>query len=154
MLESTLIEPGEQGRALWVSTIAFAVCFAVWTIFSIIGVRIAKELGLNDTQFGLLIGTPILSGAISRVALGIWTDQFGGRLVYTLVMLLAAVATFLLASATTYISMLAAALGMGLVSYHLIQFSREAFRGDQNASFYSARSRALAAPTEPETKAA
>ena len=114
MLESTLIEPGEQGRALWISTIAFAVCFAVWTIFSIIGVRIAKELGLNDTQFGLLIGTPILSGAISRVALGIWTDQFGGRLVYTLVMLLAAVATFLLASATTYISMLAAALGMGL----------------------------------------
>jgi NNP family nitrate/nitrite transporter-like MFS transporter len=114
MLESTPIELGEQGRALWVSTIAFAVCFAVWTIFSIIGVRIAKELGLNDTQFGLLIGTPILSGAISRVALGIWTDQFGGRLVYTLVMLLAAVATFLLASATTYISMLAAALGMGL----------------------------------------
>jgi NNP family nitrate/nitrite transporter-like MFS transporter len=114
MLESTFIGPGEQGRALWVSTIAFAVCFAVWTIFSIIGVRIAKELGLNDTQFGLLIGTPILSGAISRVALGIWTDQFGGRLVYTLVMLLAAVATFLLASATTYISMLAAALGMGL----------------------------------------
>jgi NNP family nitrate/nitrite transporter-like MFS transporter len=114
MLEHTVIGPGEQGRALWVSTIAFAVCFAVWTIFSIIGVRIAQDLGLNDTQFGLLVGTPILSGAISRVALGIWTDQFGGRLVYTLVMLLAAIATFLLASATTYTSMLVAALGMGL----------------------------------------
>ncbi len=36
-----------------------------------------------------------------------------------------------------------AVLGMGLVAYHLIQFSREALRGDQNASFYSARSRAL-----------
>ena len=36
-----------------------------------------------------------------------------------------------------------AALGMGLVAYHLIQFSREVFRGDQNASFYSSRTRAL-----------
>jgi radical SAM superfamily enzyme YgiQ (UPF0313 family) len=34
-----------------------------------------------------------------------------------------------------------AALGMGLVAYHLIQFSREALRGEQNASFYSARER-------------
>lgn len=39
-----------------------------------------------------------------------------------------------------------AALGMGLVAYHLIQFSREAVRGDQNASFYSTRSRALTPP--------
>ena len=37
------------GRALWLSTIAFTVCFAVWTIFSIIGVQIKKDLGLNDT---------------------------------------------------------------------------------------------------------
>jgi hopanoid C-2 methylase len=42
-----------------------------------------------------------------------------------------------------------AALGMGLVAYHLIQFSREALRGDQNASFYSARSRALTPPIGP-----
>ena len=34
-----------------------------------------------------------------------------------------------------------ALFGVGFVSYHLIEFSREALRGDQNASFYSARSR-------------
>ncbi len=114
MPENAAIEPDDQGRALWISTIAFTVCFAVWTIFSIIGVWIAKDLSLSDTQFGLLVGTPILSGAISRVILGIWTDQFGGRSVYTLVMLFAAIATFLLSAATTYISMLVAALGMGV----------------------------------------
>jgi hopanoid C-2 methylase len=32
-------------------------------------------------------------------------------------------------------------LGVGFVSYHLIEFAREALRGDQNASFYSARAR-------------
>jgi nitrate/nitrite transporter NarK len=32
-------QPAGQGAALWMSTIAFTVRFAVWTIFSIIGVR-------------------------------------------------------------------------------------------------------------------
>ncbi|BCH21106.1 MFS transporter [Mesorhizobium sp. L-8-3] len=101
-------------RALSMSTIAFTVCFAVWTIFSIIGVRIKAELGLTDTQFGLLIGMPILTGSLVRMLLGIWTDRFGGRLVYTATMLAAAAATFLLAFATTYPQMLIAALGVGL----------------------------------------
>ena len=89
------------------STLAFTVCFAVWTIFSIIGVRIKSELGLNETEFGLLVGTPILTGSLVRIVLGIWTDRFGGRLVYTLTMLAASVATFLLAFAHTYAQMLA-----------------------------------------------
>ena len=89
-------------RALWLSTVAFTVCFAVWTIFAIIGVRIQQDLGLNETEFGILIGTPILTGSLSRVFLGIWTDQYGGRVVYVLTMLSAAVATFLLSYATTY----------------------------------------------------
>ena len=46
--------------------------------------------------------------------LGIWTDRYGGRLVYTATMLAAAVATFLLAFAHTYPQMLIAALGVGL----------------------------------------
>jgi hypothetical protein len=42
------------------------ICFAAWTIFSIIAVQIKKNLGLNDTQFGLLVGTPILTGRACR----------------------------------------------------------------------------------------
>lgn len=101
-------------RALSMSTIAFTACFAVWTIFSIIGIRIEAELGLTETQFGLLIGMPILTGSLMRMLLGIWTDRLGGRLVYTATMLSAALATFLLAFATTYAQMLLAALGVGL----------------------------------------
>jgi NNP family nitrate/nitrite transporter-like MFS transporter len=107
-------QDSEQSRALWLSTIAFTVCFAVWTIFSIIGVRIKDELGLTETQFGLLIGTPILTGSLVRLVLGIWTDRFGGRIVYTATMLSAALATFLLGFATSYTQMLIAALGVGL----------------------------------------
>lgn len=103
-----------QGRALWVSTIAFTSCFAVWTIFAIIGIRIKAELGLNETEFGLLVGTPILTGSLARIFLGIWTDRYGGRLVFTLDMLAASVATALLVFAHTYSQMLVAALGVGL----------------------------------------
>src|SRR5512134_2781301 len=105
---------GDQRRALWLSTVAFTTCFAVWTIFSIIGVQIKKDLGLNETQFGLLIGTPILTGSLIRLMLGIWTDQYGGRLVYTAVMLSAAVATWLLTFAYDYPTFLLAALGVGI----------------------------------------
>lgn len=104
----------QQNRILGMSTLAFTVCFAVWTIFSIIGVRIKQDLGLSDTQFGLLVGTPILTGSLSRIFLGIWTDQYGGRIVNVLTMLAAAAATFALSYATTYSMMLFAALGIGL----------------------------------------
>ena len=44
-----------------------------------------------------------------------------------------------------------AVFGMGFVSYHLIEFSRDALRGEQNASFYSARQRESAPVESRET---
>ena len=111
---TTTSDSSKQNQMLGMSTIAFVFCFAVWTIFSIIGVRIKQDLGLSDTQFGLLVATPVLTGSISRIFLGIWTDQYGGRLVFTLVMVASAIATWLLSTVTTYPMFLLAALGVGL----------------------------------------
>ena len=104
----------DQYRALGLSTFAFTVCFAVWTIFSIIGVKIKQDLGLSDTQFGLLVATPVLTGSVSRIFLGVWTEQFGGRLMFPLQMMVTAVAVWLLTSVQTYEIFLVAALGLGL----------------------------------------
>ncbi|MCB9986803.1 MAG: NarK/NasA family nitrate transporter [Rhodospirillales bacterium] len=101
-------------RALVFSAFSFTVCFAVWTIFSIIGLKIKENLGLSDAQFGLLAGTPILTGSLIRIFLGIWTDQYGGRIIFVAVMLAAAVATWLLTFAGTYPEFLLAALGVGI----------------------------------------
>jgi NNP family nitrate/nitrite transporter-like MFS transporter len=114
MQPTVSVSKSDQARALWLSTIAFTVCFAAWTIFSIIGVQIKKDLGLSDTQFGLLVGTPILTGSLVRLLLGVWADQYGGRVVTVVVMLLAAVATWLLTYAYDYQTFLLAALGVGL----------------------------------------
>lgn len=104
----------DQNRALGLSTIAFTICFAVWTIFAIIGIEIKGELGLSDTQFGLLVGTPILTGSLTRLFLGVWTDQYGGRIVFPLTMIASAIATYLLSFADSYFLTLLAALGLGV----------------------------------------
>ncbi len=104
----------DQNRALGLSTIAFTACFAVWTIFSIIGVAIKDELGLNESQFGLLVATPILTGSVTRLFLGVWTEKYGGRLVFAGQMLLTALATWALTFADSYLMYLLAALGIGL----------------------------------------
>ncbi len=108
------VKKQDRVTALSASTLAFTVCFAVWTIFSIIGLKIKNELGLNDTEFGLLVATPILTGSLSRIFLGIWADQYGGRIVYTLLMLTTAFGVFLLTLANSYPLFLLAALGLGL----------------------------------------
>src|SRR5690606_41397938 len=77
---------------LWVSTAAFTACFAVWTVFSIIGIAIKDEFGLSETELGLLVGTPILTGSIARLFLGMWADRHGGRSVFAGVMVVAAIA--------------------------------------------------------------
>jgi hypothetical protein len=48
------MQPKAKAGLCGVLTIAFTACFAVWTIFAIIGIRIQQELDLNETQFGLL----------------------------------------------------------------------------------------------------
>ena len=115
MSDSVLASPSPgAGRATWLSTIAFTACFAVWTIFAIIGIGIKEELGLSETQFGLLVGTPILTGSLARVVLGVWADQFGGRRILALTMVAAAIATFLVSYADSYLLLLLAGLGVGL----------------------------------------
>ncbi|MEZ5928701.1 MAG: MFS transporter [Parvularculaceae bacterium] len=111
---STIAPAKGANRALGLTTFAFTACFAVWTIFAILGIQIQKELGLSETEFGLLVGTPILTGSLSRLVLGIWADQYGGRIVNLAVMLLSALATWLLTFATTYPEFLLAALGIGI----------------------------------------
>ena len=107
-----------QQRKAWsvliVSTLAFTVCFMVWMIFGVIGIPIKKLLNLNATQFGLLTATPVLTGSLIRVPLGIWTDRYGGRIVMTLLMAATVPAIWLMAYATAYWHFLVIGLFVGL----------------------------------------
>ena len=102
-------------RVLLVSTLAFAVCFAVWLMFGVTGIPIRKELGLNASEFGLLTATPVLTGALFRLPLGIWTDRFGGRIVMFILLVACAVPLWISSYATALWQFLLLGLALGLV---------------------------------------
>ena len=107
-------QSGKAMSVLVMSTIAFTVCFAVWMMFAVIGIPIKKTLGLNATQFGLLTATPVLTGSLIRVPLGMWTDKYGGRIVFFLLMLSTVVPIWLMTYATEYWHFLVLGLFVGL----------------------------------------
>jgi NNP family nitrate/nitrite transporter-like MFS transporter len=101
-------------RVLIVSTLAFTVCFMVWMMFGVIGIPLKQTLGLTATEFGLLTATPVLTGSLIRVPLGIWTDRYGGRIVMTVLMAVTVPAIWLMAYATAYWHFLVIGLFVGL----------------------------------------
>ncbi len=105
---------GQALSVLIVSTLAFTVCFMVWMMFGVIGIPIKKALDLNATQFGLLTATPVLTGSLVRVPLGIWTDKYGGRIVMALLMAATVPAIWMMSYATQYWHFLVIGLFVGL----------------------------------------
>jgi len=103
----------KQISVLTMSTLAFTTCFAVWVMFSIIGIPIKTTLGLNETQFGLLAATPILTGSLIRLPLGMLTDKVGGRIVFFVLMVSTVVPIYLISMATQYWHFLVLGLFIG-----------------------------------------
>jgi NNP family nitrate/nitrite transporter-like MFS transporter len=110
--------PATVDRRAWsvliVSTLAFTVCFMVWMMFGVIGIPLKRQLGLNATEFGLLTATPVLTGSLVRVPLGIWTDRYGGRIVMAVLMAVTVPAIWLMAYANAYWHFLVIGLFVGL----------------------------------------
>ncbi len=104
----------KQISVLSLSTLAFTVCFAVWVMFSIIGIPIKTNLGLNETEFGLLAATPILTGSLFRLPLGMLTDKVGGRIVFFVLMVSTVVPIWLISIATEYWQFLVLGLFVGV----------------------------------------
>lgn len=96
------------------STLAFTVCFMIWMMFAVIGIPIKETLGLNETQFGILIATPVLTGSLIRLPLGMWTDKFGGRIVFTVLMLSTVIPIWMMSYATAFWHFLTIGLFVGV----------------------------------------
>ena len=99
---------------LIVSTLAFTVCFMVWMMFAVIGIPIKTQLGLNETQFGILAAMPVLTGSLIRLPLGMMTDKFGGRPVFFAIMMATVVPIYLIGHATEFWQFLVSGLFVGV----------------------------------------
>ena len=97
-----------------VSTLAFTVCFMIWMMFAVIGIPIKESLHLTETQFGVLIATPVLTGSLIRLPLGVWTDKFGGRIVFFILMLSTVIPIYMISRCTEFWQFLVAGLFVGV----------------------------------------
>ena len=104
----------QQGLVLGMSTVAFTICFMIWMMFAVLGVPIKEIFQLNETQFGLLAATPVLTGSLVRLPLGMLTDKFGGRIVFFMLMLVCVLPIYLISEATAYWHFLMLGLFVGL----------------------------------------
>lgn len=115
----TAAVPRGAGRVLTLSTVAFTLMFAAWLMFGVLGLPIRDEFGLSDVQLSWLSAVAILNGALWRLPAGILADRFGGRIVFTVLLVATAVFSFLVAHAGSY--------GTLLVLAFLVGFAGNAF---------------------------
>jgi NNP family nitrate/nitrite transporter-like MFS transporter len=101
-------------RHLALSTLSFALCFAMWGLIGAFGPLFRETFTLSGTQAALLVVVPVLLGSVARIPAGMLTDRFGGRAIFTALMLLVAAAAALAPAASTYGELLAAAFFLGL----------------------------------------
>ncbi|MDO8688371.1 MAG: MFS transporter, partial [Dehalococcoidales bacterium] len=101
-------------RVLTLAFIGFTIAFAVWMMFGVLGVPIRKEFGLSQVELSWLLAAAALGGALPRMWSGILTDKYGGRIVFTIHLLLAVPALFLMLYVKSFPALLALAAWAGL----------------------------------------
>jgi NNP family nitrate/nitrite transporter-like MFS transporter len=84
-------------------------------MFGVTGIPIGAQLGLDSTEFGVLTATPVLTGALFRIPLGMWADRFGGRIIMLLLLVGCAVPLWVSSYATQFWKFLLLGLALGLV---------------------------------------
>ncbi|WP_310428810.1 MFS transporter [Chamaesiphon sp. VAR_48_metabat_135_sub] len=99
---------------LFLATMAFAVAFANWGIISGLAPLLRKELGLSVTQASVMIAIPVLLGSVGRIPLGLLTDRYGGRIVFSILLAFTIVPAVALSLNHSYPSLLFWGFWMGL----------------------------------------
>jgi NNP family nitrate/nitrite transporter-like MFS transporter len=112
-------EPSGNSRVLWISSLAFALGFAVWGMFAALAPFLIKWYDFSATQVLVLTAMePFFAAAVS-IPLGVLTDKFGGRSVFTLLLLSVTLPLLLGYFAQGYYAFLALGtlLGLGGASF-------------------------------------
>ncbi|WP_104190631.1 MFS transporter [Cryobacterium sp. Y82] len=90
-----------KGFNLVLATVSSVVCFWAWTSIAPLGVRYSVQLDLSSAQASVLVAMPVFVGSIGRIPVGVLTDRFGGRIMFTVVLLATVPALLLVALAGT-----------------------------------------------------
>jgi NNP family nitrate/nitrite transporter-like MFS transporter len=114
-----MADPPGNARILLISLLAFSLGFAVWGMFSALAPFLIKWYNFSATQVLILAAMePFFAAAVS-IPLGILTDKFGGRTVFTLLLLSLSIILFSGLFARGYYAflVLGSLLGLGGASF-------------------------------------
>ena len=103
-----------QKRHLFLGTVSFTVCFAAWGLISAFAPHFRQLFHLSATQTAFLVAVPVLLGSLARIPMGILTDRFGARAVFTVLLFFVAVPVALVPAATGYRNLLIVAFLLGM----------------------------------------
>ncbi|MCJ8328741.1 MAG: NarK/NasA family nitrate transporter [Lentisphaeria bacterium] len=144
-MTNTDINSSKSHRILGMNTLAFTISFMVWLMFGILITFLTKPIVVDSVLYAdgfmpqlkgwtfLIISIPILTGSLFRLPIGILTDKYGGRPVYTIVLLISSVGAFSVAYVDTVAGFIIAGLIFGLagtsfavgIAYSSVWFSKE-----------------------------
>lgn len=114
-METALTRKSHQ--VLFVNTFAFTICFAVWMMNGVL-VTYLTDNGIfkwSLVEIGWLLGVPVLTGSIFRLPIGLLTDKFGGKWVFSALLIFCSIPTMLLSQANSYQAFLVLSFLFGLI---------------------------------------
>ena len=99
---STNLSPSH--KILTLNTLAFTISFACWTLNGVLVTYLVDNNIFNWSviETGWLLGIPILTGSIMRLPMGILTDKFGGKPVFSALLILCSIPLFSLYFVNSY----------------------------------------------------
>ena len=103
-----------SGKALFLSTTAFAVSFAVWGLIAALAPTFTQLYNLSATQKSVMIALPVLLGSLGRIAAGLLADRFGARVVMAALLMLSAVPAVAIGFSTSFTQLLVFGLLLGI----------------------------------------
>jgi NNP family nitrate/nitrite transporter-like MFS transporter len=106
--------PAGNALQLALATGAFALCFAVFGSVSAMMPILRKQLALDPLQVSIALAIPVLLGSLGRIPLGVLTDRYGGRLVFSVVMALSIVPAFLMGGVGSFPQLVACGFFIGI----------------------------------------
>jgi len=87
---------------LALATLAFMACFSVWALIAPLAKKFQDTLGLSSTSTLFLTAVPVVLGSLLRVPMGMLTDRYGGRRMFTFLLAFAAIPAVLFGYAQGY----------------------------------------------------
>jgi NNP family nitrate/nitrite transporter-like MFS transporter len=103
-----------SGRNLTLGTAAFLLCFSAWGMLAPLAPKLEESLDLSNTETSVMIAVPVLLGSVLRIPMGVLTDRFGGRKVFTAMLLYCAFPPLIVGFADSYAMLLVGGFLLGV----------------------------------------